>query len=185
MFKVNVVNPEAIGVFGLCVTVWIFGVEQLGIGVDKDTDYAKLGRSLANVALYFGGFAQLFTAFCMFFFDMGIAPEARIFSGTIFATYGLFWVVVAMHFYNPGDKKVYAHFFLGIFFMTAVFAYKHIMVNGNFGALGITLLLINVLTIILPFAWYKPSPMLSKLAGAVNIAIGLAALPLMFHVLGL
>ena len=67
--------------------------------------------------------------------------------------------------------------------MTAVFAYKHIMVNGNFGALGITLLLINVLTIILPFAWYKPSPMLSKLAGAVNIAIGLAALPLMFHVL--
>lgn len=181
----NVVNPEAIGVFGLCVTVWMFGLEQIGVGIDKDSDMTKVGRSLANVALYFGGFAQIFTALCMFLFDMGIAPEARIFSGTIFATYGLFWVVVAMHFYNPGDKKVYAHFFLAIFFMTAVFAYKHILVNGNFGPLGITLLLINVLTVLLPVAWYKPSPMITKLAGAVNIGIGLAALPLMFHVLGI
>ena len=180
----NVVNPEAIGVFGLVVTVWVFGVEQLGIGLDKDTDHAKLGRSLANVALYFGGIAQIFTALCMYLFDMGIAPDARIFTGTIFATYGLFWVVVAMHFYNPGDKKVYAHFFLGIFFMTAVFSYKAIML-GKIWPLGVVLLLINALTILLPFAWYKPSPMITKVCGAINIAIGVTALPLLFHSLGL
>lgn len=183
--SLNVVNPEAIGVFGLCVTVWLLGLEQIGIGVDENTDHVGLNRSLANIALIFGGGGQLFTAFCMFFFDMGIPPEARLFSGTVFATYGLFWVVVAMHFFNPGDKKVYAHFFVTIFFMTGVLAYKHIMVNGNFGALGVVLLLINVLTAILPFAWYKPNPMLTKIAGATNIAIGLAAIPLMLGVLGI
>ncbi len=181
----NVVNPEAIGVFGLVVTVWIFGVEQLGIGVDKDTDHEKLCRSLGHVALYFGGFAQIFTAICMYLFDMGIAPEARIFTGTIFATYGLFWVVVAMHFYNPGDKKVYAHFFLGIFFMTAVLAYKQIFVNGVIWPLGVVLLLINLLTILLPFAWYGQRPLITKICGVTNIAIGLAALPILFHALGL
>ncbi|NTW50465.1 MAG: hypothetical protein HGB19_12195 [Chlorobiales bacterium] len=180
----NVVNPEAIGVFGLVVTVWIFGIEQLGFGLDKDTDHAKLGRSLANVALYFGGFAQIFTAICMYLFDMGIPADARIFTGTIFATYGLFWVVVAKHFYNPGDKKVYAHFFLGIFFMTAVFAYKAIGL-GKVWPLGTVLLLINALTILLPFAWYKPNAFVTKTCGAINIAIGVCALPILFHSLGL
>lgn len=181
----NAVNPEALGVFGLCLTVWIFGVEQLGIGVDKNTDPEKLGRNLANVALYFGGFTQILTALFMFLFDMGIAPEARLFSGTVFGTYGFFWVVVAMHFYNPGDKKVYAHFFLGIFIMTAVFAYKHIVINGVFGPLGVTLLLINALTVVLPIAWYNGSPMMTKLAGAINVAIGIAAFPLLLGVLGI
>ena len=102
----NVVNPEAIGLFGLIVTVWVFGLEQLGFGLDKETDHAKLGRNLAHIALYFGGFAQLFTAACLYLFDVGMPPEARIYIGTIFATYGLFWVVVAMHFYNPGDQNL-------------------------------------------------------------------------------
>ena len=30
----NVVNPEAIGLFGLIVTVWVFGLEQVGFGLD-------------------------------------------------------------------------------------------------------------------------------------------------------
>lgn len=181
----NAVNPEALGVFGLCLTVWIFGIEQLGIGVDENTDPALLGRNLANVALFFGGCTQLITALFMFLFDLGIPAEARLFSGTVFGTYGLFWVVVAMHFYKPGDKKVIAHFFLGIFVMTAVLAYKHIMVNGAFGPLGVTLLLINALTLVLPVAWYNGSPLMTKIAGAINIAIGIAAFPLLLGVLGI
>ncbi len=181
----NVVNPEAIGLFGLIVTVWVFGLEQVGFGLDKETDHAKLGRNLAHIALYFGGVAQLFTATCLYLFDItGMAPEARIFIGTIFATYGLFWVVVAMHFYNPGDKKIYAHLFLAIFFMTAVFSYKAIML-GKIWPLGTVLLLINVLTILLPFAWYKQNTVITKICGVTNIAIALCTLPLLFHSLGL
>ena len=180
----NVVNPEAIGLFGLIVTVWVFGLEQLGFGLDKETDHAKLGRNLAHIALYFGGFAQLFTAACLYLFDVGMPPEARIYIGTIFATYGLFWVVVAMHFYNPGDKKIYAHLFLAIFFITAVFSYKAILM-GKIWPLGTVLLLINVLTILLPFAWYKQNATISKICGATNIAIALCALPLLFHSLGM
>jgi len=47
----NVVNPEVIGVFGLVITVWVFGLEQLGFGLDSETDHAGLGKNLANIAL--------------------------------------------------------------------------------------------------------------------------------------
>ncbi|AOS84643.1 hypothetical protein BIU88_11165 [Chlorobaculum limnaeum] len=180
----NVVNPEAIGVFGLVVTVWVFGLEQLGFGVNKDTDHAALGRNLANVALWFGGVAQIFTALCIYLFDVGMPPEIRVYLGTVFATYGLFWVVVAMHFYNPGDKKVYAHFFLGIFFMTALFSYKAILL-GKIWPLATVLLLINGLTILLPFTWYKQNAIITKLCGALNVAIGICAVPILMHALGL
>ncbi len=180
----NVVNPEAIGLFGLMVTVWVFGLEQLGFGLNKETDPEKLGRSLGNVALWFGGVAQLFTALCMYLFDMGLPPETRVYLGTIFATYGLFWVVVAMHFYNPGDKKVYAHFFLGIFFMTALFSYKAIML-GKVWPLGTVLVLINLLTVLLPFTWYRQNNFITKICGATNIAIGVCALPILLHAMGI
>ncbi|WP_076791831.1 hypothetical protein [Chlorobium sp. KB01] len=180
----NAVNPEAIGLFGLIVTVWVFGLEQLGFGLDKETDHAKLGRNLGHVALWFGGVAQIFTALCMFLFDMGLPADLRIYLGTIFATYGLFWVVVAMHFYNPGDKKVYAHLFLGIFFITTLFSYKAVLL-GKIWPLATVLLLINVLTILLPFAWYRQNAIITKICGATNVAIGLCAVPLLMHSLGM
>jgi len=180
----NVVNPEAIGVFGLVVTVWVFGLEQLGFGLNSQTDHSKLGKSLAYIAFWFGGVAQVFTALCMYLFDLGMPPESRVYVGTIFATYGLFWIVVAMYFFNPGDKKVYAHFFLGIFFMTAVFSYKALML-GKVWPLGTVLLLINGLTILLPFTWYKPNAVITKICGALNVAIGVCAVPLLLHSLGI
>jgi uncharacterized protein len=179
----NVVNPEAIGLFGLIVTVWVFGLEQLGFGLDDETDHAKLGRNLAHVAFYFGGLTQLFTAACMYLFDMGLPPEIRIYLGTIFATYGMFWIVVAKHFYNPGDKKIYAHLFLAIFFITAIFSYKAILL-GKIWPLATVLLLINLLTILLPFAWYKQNAFITKICGATNVAIGLCAIPLLLKSLG-
>ena len=54
------VNPEAIGLFGLFATVICFGLEQVGVGV-KGADHAKLTRSLGYIAVFFGGFTQLFT----------------------------------------------------------------------------------------------------------------------------
>lgn len=180
----NVVNPETIGVFGLIITVWVFGLEQLGIGLDRETDHEKLGRNLSNIALCFGAAAQIFTALCFYLFDVGMLPELRIYLGTIFATYGLFWIVVAMHFYNPGDKKVYAHFFFGIFCMTAVFSYKAILL-GKIWPLGTVLLLIGLLTILLPFAWYTQNKVITKICGATNIAIALCAIPILLHSLGL
>ncbi|WP_230203561.1 hypothetical protein [Bacillus massiliigorillae] len=180
----NMVNPEAIGVFGLIVTVFVFGLEQIGIGVNKNSDMTKVSRSLANIALIFGGFCQLFTALSLWFFDLGIDPGTRQFLGMIFATYGAFWVVVAMHFYNPGDKKVYAHFFLAIFLLSAAYAYKAFEI-GKGWPLGTVLLLINVLTILLPFAWYDKYPALTKVCGVVNILIAICSIPLLTHALGL
>lgn len=180
----NVVNPEAIGVFGLIVTVWIFGLEQLGFGLTKETDHAALGRSLGNIALYFGGFTQIFTALCLYLYDVGMPPEIRVYLGTVFATYGLFWVVVAMHFFHQGDKKVYAHFFLAIFFITGLFSYKAIML-GKIWPLATVLLLINALTFLLPFGWYRPNAVVTKLCGALNVAIGVCAVPILLKALGI
>ena len=59
------VNPEAIGLFGLFATVICFGLEQVGVGV-KGADHAKLTRSLGYIAIFFGGFTQLFTGVCMY-----------------------------------------------------------------------------------------------------------------------
>jgi hypothetical protein len=47
------------------------------------------------------------------------------------------------------------------------------------------LLLINLLTILLPFAWYKQNAIITKICGATNVAIGLCALPLLFKSLGM
>ena len=45
------VNPEAIGVFGLIATVVCFGLEQIGVGIDENTDHSKLTRTLAHIAI--------------------------------------------------------------------------------------------------------------------------------------
>ena len=58
------VNPEAIGLFGLFATVICFGLEQLGVGV-KGADHEKLTRTLGYIAIFFGGFTQLFTSLCI------------------------------------------------------------------------------------------------------------------------
>ena len=103
------VNPEAIGLFGLFATVICFGLEQVGVGV-KGADHAKLTRSLGYIAVFFGGFTQLFTGVCMYLFSVG--GDHSIYLGTVFSFFGLFWILVGFFFLKGGDKKVMAHFFL-------------------------------------------------------------------------
>jgi len=179
----NVVNPEAVGVFGLIVTVWCFGAEQLGFGV-KGGDHGKIGRSLAYIAIVFGGCAQVFTSLAMYLFNVTGDPGKSIFLGTVFATYGLFWILVGWFFLQGGDKKQIAHFFLGMAFITTVFLYKAILIGAIY-PLGVVLALIVALTVLLPFPWYGVAPGLTKVCGAINILIGLFALPILFHALGL
>ena len=64
-----VVNPEAIGVFGLMVTVLVFGMEQVGIGI-KGADGKEISKSLAYIAIVFGGTTQVFTALAMYLFSV-------------------------------------------------------------------------------------------------------------------
>ncbi|MGI6453931.1 MAG: hypothetical protein ACOX0E_10795 [Syntrophomonadaceae bacterium] len=179
----HVVNPEAIGVFGLLVTVWCFGAEQLGLGV-RGGDHQKIGRSLAYIAILFGGCTQLFTALSMYLFNVTGNSEMSIYLGTIFATFGLFWILVGWFFLQGGDKKQIAHFFLGIAFMTSLFLYKAILIGAIF-PLGVVLALIVALTVLLPFNWYGVAPGLAKVCGAINILIGLCSLPLLLKALGL
>ena len=99
------VNPEAIGLFGLFATVICFGLEQVGVGV-KGADHAKLTRSLGYIAVFFGGFTQLFTGVCMYLFSVG--GDHSIYLGTVFSFFGLFWILVGFFFLKGGDKKVMA-----------------------------------------------------------------------------
>jgi len=41
-----------------------------------------------------------------------------------------------------------------------------------------------LLTILLPFAWYKQNAFITKICGATNVAIGLCAIPLLLKALG-
>ena len=95
------VNPEAIGLFGLFATVICFGLEQLGVGV-KGADHEKLTRSLGYIAIFFGGFTQIFTALCMYLFSVG--GDHSIYLGTVFGFFGLFWVLVGYFFIKGGAK---------------------------------------------------------------------------------
>jgi len=176
----NFVNPEAIGVFGLIVTVLCFGLEQLGFGV-KDGDHKEIGKSLAYIAIVFGGAAQVFTAVSIWMFSF--AGEKSTYLGTIFADYGLFWIVIGIFFIKGGDKKQIANFFIVQFLITAVFLYQAIAF-GLIWPLAVVLIFICLLFICLVPAWYGGNPIWTKLAGACNIMVGVTAIPLFLHAIG-
>ncbi len=96
------VNPEAIGLFGLFATVICFGLEQLGVGV-KGADHEKLTRTLGYIAIFFGGFTQLFTSLCMYLFSVG--GDHSVYLGTVFGFFGLFWILVGFFFFIKGGDK--------------------------------------------------------------------------------
>jgi len=177
------VNPEAIGVFGLFATVICFGLEQVGVGITKNTDHEKLHRSLGYVALFLGSFCQLFTGIWMFLF--GIAGDHSKYLGNVFTFFGLFWLVVAFFFLKGGDKKVIAHFFvcgLAIVLLFTIHAFE----IGLVWPLGIDLAVIDLLLVTLIFGWYTEKPALTKFAGICNLTIGVISFFLLYpHILGL
>jgi succinate-acetate transporter protein len=179
----NAVNPEAIGVFGLIITVLVVGLEQVGIGV-KDGDHKQINKSLAYVAFMFGGAAQLITAIAMYFFNVTNDPALSIYLGTVFANYGLFWLVIGVFFIKGGDKKMIANFFFVQFLITSTFVYKAILL-GKIWPLATCLFFIAALFAVLVPAWYEKGAIWTKLAGICNILIGITAIPLFLHALGL
>jgi len=179
----NAVNPEAIGVFGLIVTVWCFGVEQLGLGV-KGGDHKEIGKSLAYIAILFGGAAQVLTAFAMYFFNVLNNAPMSIYLGTIFADYGIFWILIGIFFLKGGDRKMIAHFFFVQLLISSVFLYKAYL-YGKMWPLGTVLLLICGLFAVLVPAWYGKGAIYTKIAGALNVLIGLAAVPIFLSAMGL
>ncbi len=179
----NAVNPEAIGVFGLIITVLCVGLEQVGVGV-KGGEHKEINKSLAYIAIMFGGVAQLLTAVAMYFFNVAQDPGVSIYLGTVFANYGLFWLVIAFFFLKGGDKKMIANFFFVQFLITCSFIAKAIML-GKIWPLTICLLFIAALFAVLVPAWYGKGAIYTKLAGFCNIMIGLTAIPLFLHAMGL
>lgn len=179
----NVVNCEAIGVFGLMVTVFCFGLEQMGLGV-KGGDHKEIGKSLSYIAIIYGGAAQVFTALVMYLFNVVNNAEMSIYLGTVFANYGLFWILIGVFFQKGGDKKQIAHFFFFQFLISTVFLYKA-YIYGKMWPLGTVLALICGLFIVLVPAWYNKGAIYTKIAGALNVLIGITAIPLLLHALGL
>lgn len=176
------VNPEAIGVFGLIITVWCFGLEQIELGI-KDGDHKEIGKSLAYIAIIFGGAAQVFTALAMYMFNVTGKPNLSIYLGTVFANYGLFWLVVGTYFLNGGNRKMMAHFFGAQFIISVIFLWKCLTLGNT--ALAIVLALICALFAVLVPAWYDKGAIWGKLAGIFNILIGLSSIPILLHALGL
>ncbi len=173
------VNPEAIALFGLFTTVICFGLEQLGVGV-KGADHDKLTRTLGYIAIFFGGFTQLFTAGMMYIFSVG--GDHSIYLGTIFGFFGMFWVLVGFFFLKGGDKKVMAHFFLCALVLCIGFTVRAFQ-DGLVWPLGIDLVVIDLLLLVLIPGWYTGSPALTKLAGICNLAIGVISAFLLFPAL--
>lgn len=152
------VNPEAIGLFGLFATVICFGLEQLGVGV-KGADHEKLTRTLGYIAIFFGGFTQLFTSLCMYLFSVG--GDHSVYLGTVFGFFGLFWILVGFFFIKGGDKKAMAHFFLCGLILCIGFTIRAFQ-DGLVWPLGIDLVVIDVLLLTLIPAWYTGKPALTK-----------------------
>ena len=172
-------NPEIIGILGLTVTVFALGMEQLGIGL-KNADPVGVTKTLSLVAILYGGVAQLFAAASIYLGNiLGHAPTS-MFLGTIFMTFGLFWVVVGLFFRFGGEKKQLANFFLLHLFI--ICAFQYVAIHRGLDSLVLCLWPIIGLLIVLPFLYngiaVKP---LTKLAGVLNILIGLTALPLLWH----
>lgn len=164
-------NPEAIGVLGLVVTVFVFGLEQLGINVGDD--HEGVSKEVSYVAFWFGGVAQVLTAIMMSIF--GFAGEKSTFLATIFGLYGFFWLVAANHFEKGGDKKMLGHFCGAVGIITiflTIIAFK----LGLIWPLGIVLLLIVFLMASLVICLCGYNPKFIKVAGVLNILIGIGGL---------
>ncbi len=168
----NAFNPEAIGVFGLVVTVFVFGMEQLGIGI-KGGDHDDISKEVSYVAFWFGGVTQVITAVMMSIY--GFAGVNSTFLATIFGLYGFFWLVASNHFRHGGDKKMLANFCGAVGIITVfltVIAFK----LGLIWPLGVVLALIIALMGSLVIALYGIKPEFIKVAGALNILIGIGGL---------
>lgn len=180
------VNPEAIGVFGLIVTVICFGLEQVGVGV-KGGEPRLISKSLAYIAICFGGITQVYTSLHMYLFNQAGSVESSVFSGTVFGFFGLFWIMVGVFFLAGGDKKMFAHFFIVGLFLVVLFTIR----AGQMGMVlpsttfQLVLIIIDILLIALPIAWYTGSKVFTKIAGCANIAIGVAAIPILMHALSI
>jgi succinate-acetate transporter protein len=169
---VNVMNPEALGVLGLVITVFVFGLEQIGIGT-KGGDHTEIGKEVSYVAFWFGGVAQVFTAIYMYTF--GFAGPKSIYVGTVFGLYGFFWLVASNHFRYGGDKKMLGNFCGAVGIMTVfltVIAFK----LGLVWPLGTVLALIIGLMVSLVIALHGIKPEMIKVAGLLNILIGIGGL---------
>ena len=177
------VNPEAIGLYGLIVTTICFGLEQLGVGVKNCTDHRAISKALAYVALFFGGFCQFYTSIYFYLFNLSGDPATSIYFGTVFAFFGVFWLVIGVFFLSGGEKKVYAPFFLCGLFLVFLFVLKAVSM-GALWPLGVVLIIICCLFVVLPVAWYTGSKLFTKLAGVCNVLIGLTTIPLLLSALG-
>jgi len=170
-------NPEAIGVLGLVITVFVFGLEQLGIGT-KGGDHHEISKEVSYVAFWFGGVAQVLTAF--FVCTFGFAGPKSTFIGTVFGLYGFFWLVASNHFRYGGDKKMLGHFCMATGIITVfltVIAFK----LGLIWPLGTVLALIIALMVALCIALWDIKPEFIKVAGVLNIAIGIGGLFIFWH----
>ena len=178
----SAVNPEAIGVFGLFATVICFGLEQIGVGVTKDTDPVKMQRTLGYIAIVFGAVCQLFTS--VWFFAFNLVGDHSKFLGTVFGFFGLFWLLVGIFFIKGGDKKMMANFFIPCLILNTLFLVRCIQ-DGLIFPLGIAVVVIELLLLTLIPGWYTGNPKLSKLAGVWNLVIAAFGFFLLYpHVLG-
>ena len=127
---------------------------------------------MGYIAIFFGGFTQLFTSLCMYLFSVG--GDHSVYLGTVFGFFGLFWILVGFFFIKGGDKKAMAHFFLCGLILCIGFTIR---------AFQDGLVVIDVLLLTLIPAWYTGKPALTKLAGLCNVAIGVISAFLLFPAL--
>jgi succinate-acetate transporter protein len=170
------VNPEAIAVVGLTVTVVCFGLEQLGVGL-KGADMRKVVKTLSWIAIFFGGLTQIFSGVTIYLFSL--AGSHTVYLGTIFCFFGLFWVLAGTFFLCGGDKKVMAHFFACCLLLCVVFSIRAFQ-DGLVWPLGVDFILIDLLLLVLTIGWYTENATCTKIAGVCNLAIGFVSLFLLF-----
>ena len=91
--------------------------------------------------------------------------------------------MVGTFFLKGGDKKVFAHFFAAGLVLTLTFTYMAFK-RGLLWPLGVDLVVIDLLLLTLVPAWYTGNPKLTKLAGLLNIIIGLISILLLFPAIG-
>ena len=176
-----VINPEVIGVFGLMVTVIVFGLEQIGVGV-KGGNMQDISKSLAYIAIVFGGITQIFTSLCMYLFSVG--GDHSLYLGTVFGFFGLFWIMIGVFFLKGGDKKVVAHFFVVSWFLIAAFLAIALRDGFPWYFNVVLILILGLLAVLVP-AWYGKGAIWGKIAGVINILIGLFAIPIFLSAIGL
>ncbi|MCL2156773.1 MAG: acetate uptake transporter [Methanobrevibacter sp.] len=160
--ETKVANPTALGLFGFGVTTTLLSLANLGV--------IDLSIVIIAVAIVLGGFAEIFAG--LFELKLG-----NTFAGTVFVSFGLFWLSLVLILLLPTLGPVTGDLVVGLGVYLLLFALYSLLLFvdtlKSLLTLKILLLLVFLLFFTLGIFYVSAIAIFLTLGGIIGVIAGL------------